>query len=876
MAQMGDKKNHGEDNIQLKYIPSDSEISAVESIRSDTSCLLSESLDSAHSFFGARNWKQYSLITEEFDPSSSQNCGPRADMISELWPYYGPRVLDQLFQRIYDENSSLNNAPSWEIFCKQNPTVKMFPEVNLFDQISSHLEPKKAYEEFSDDSVSWLQKNIRTLFDSMSHSSASVAELNLCHPEVHFVGSSFIDPMCEVLSAVMVSSRTNAQIVFLKDIAPHPLIPFDSVGLRNWIIELPGKNRLATDRATQELSNVEASSLLLLIEFVLHCDCGVLLRQHRRRVMRLLQKISAEHHILPPSLELQDIEPSKHPFGGGGYSDVFERTWNGTTVCVKRLRIYFRPEKNALEAEKAKVAKAFLKEALIWKQLKHSNILPFVGVSSTCFPNQISLVSPYMKNGDIMCYISKHSLDQAPTYDQRLRWLLGTARAIQYIHSMNLYHGDIKGANILIDEHTEARLADLGISSVVVSASETLGWGTSTAGNVKGSLRWMSPEVIMNSESSRTTARDIYAFGSTILEVVTGQYPWFNIREDAMVILNLSQGKHPDRPDGFGNDVWSIIESCWTRDPIERPSAKAVLERCRLSLSMIGRTFRPSSSLDDICASARSGKEADQTAQVLKVYLDDAESYDYAIIQRFRDTLDSTLVSATLFSAVIITFAILARRALPPDNLILTAQVRETLLLLRSATAITTTSPPGHLSEPSIYSTRDVRTTALLFISLVLSGVDVLASALAKLRLQNCTAKSCGTVKKHMLTWHCKFAGAVEWRFENFVAALPLVLCCSFGIFAIDFSLFIYSHHKPMPWDTTVNCIAVFFLSIVAMSSCALHLENSSALLNDEDGRFGLYARAVRYWAHRFIECCRIESVLAWHIYPKKSKDSKF
>jgi serine/threonine protein kinase len=73
-------------------------------------------------------------------------------------------------------------------------------------------------------------------------------------------------------------------------------------------------------------------------------------------------------------------------------------------------------------------------------------------------------------------------------------------------------------ANILLDYNGQARLADLGISSVAASASETLGWETATT-NVKGSLRWMAPEVILDSEPSRTTARDIYAFGSTILEV---------------------------------------------------------------------------------------------------------------------------------------------------------------------------------------------------------------------------------------------------------------------------------------------------------------------------------------------------------------------
>ncbi|KAH8793653.1 kinase-like domain-containing protein, partial [Flagelloscypha sp. PMI_526] len=249
------------------------------------------------------------------------------------------------------------------------------------------------------------------------------------------------------------------------------------------------------------------------------------------------------------------------------FQDVYKGSWNGTTVCIKRLRVYLNPGRGSVETHKEK---AFLKEALIWKQLKHPNILSFIGVSSTCFTNQMSLISPYMKNGDIMDYLNR-THEEPPSYAKRLGWLLGAAEGMQYIHSMNLYHGDIKGANILIDDDEKAQLADLGISSVAVSGSETLGWATATAGGVRGSLRWMSPEAILDSGPCKTTARDVYAFGSTILEVVTGRFPWANVREDTRIILNVSQGKNPDRPDGLEHDIWSIIESCWALDPVKRP-----------------------------------------------------------------------------------------------------------------------------------------------------------------------------------------------------------------------------------------------------------------------------------------------------------------
>ncbi|KAH8833421.1 kinase-like domain-containing protein [Flagelloscypha sp. PMI_526] len=509
----------------------------------------------------------------------------QANTISWLWPYHGRRSSRHTLNKIHCAALFPNTPLTWDGFVKQASLSEEPLDTSLLGQISSCLQAKYSHEDAPGiHNASWLQASVRSLFDPITPSSSFLLELNSRHPDVHFEVTSFTDSTHEILSSVMVSSGINAHVVFLKDIELNSLVPFDSSGIRNWIIELSGENFASIEETTKVLSNQEASSLLVLLEFVLHCKCGILLRKHRRKALRLLQKVAIEHHILPPTLELLGVVPAKHPFGGGGYSDVFKGSWNDETVCIKRLRIYLHPDREPIESHKDKVLQAFLKEALVWKQLKHPNILPFIGVSSACFPHQMSLISPYMKNGDIMDYLERRSWADKPTYAKRLSLLLGAARGMRYVHSMNLCHGDIKGANILINDDEEAQLADLGVSSVAASATETLGWETTSAGGFKGSLRWMSPEVILYPEPSMTTARDIYAFGSTMLEVITGKSPWSNIREDTKVILNLSLGKHPDRPDGFGNDVWNIIESCWCLDPFERPSATMVLERCESSL----------------------------------------------------------------------------------------------------------------------------------------------------------------------------------------------------------------------------------------------------------------------------------------------------
>ncbi|KAG6809621.1 hypothetical protein H0H93_015658, partial [Arthromyces matolae] len=63
-----------------------------------------------------------------------------------------------------------------------------------------------------------------------------------------------------------------------------------------------------------------------------------------------------------------------------------------------------------------------------------------------------------------------------------------------------------------------------------------------------------------------------------------------------------------------------------------------------------------------------SGQEASENARVWRVYLDEADAYDTDMISSFQTILDSLLVFASLFSAVVTTFVAQTSQVLQPDN----------------------------------------------------------------------------------------------------------------------------------------------------------------------------------------------------------------
>ena len=97
---------------------------------------------------------------------------------------------------------------------------------------------------------------------------------------------------------------------------------------------------------------------------------------------------------------------------------------------------------------------------------------------------------------------------------------------LNYLHSQNVIHGDIKAANILTDQYANIKLSDFGASKIVEGIPADL--EVSQSGRFfeqcKGSLYWMAPEILYGEPYGRRS--DIWALGCTMVEITTGKHPW--------------------------------------------------------------------------------------------------------------------------------------------------------------------------------------------------------------------------------------------------------------------------------------------------------------------------------------------------------------
>lgn len=146
----------------------------------------------------------------------------------------------------------------------------------------------------------------------------------------------------------------------------------------------------------------------------------------------------------------------------------------------------------------------------------------------------------------------------------------------------------IPQSNILVSENKEALISDFGMAKVVEDVTEQSASATLTKA---GSARWLAPEVIEGEIDFPDQACDVYSFGMTMYECLSGAMPFPTLRRDAQVIHKIIQEEvRPPRPVEGENgenannarwctdEVWNVLEHCWLRKPEERWTMEQVAE----------------------------------------------------------------------------------------------------------------------------------------------------------------------------------------------------------------------------------------------------------------------------------------------------------
>ena len=246
------------------------------------------------------------------------------------------------------------------------------------------------------------------------------------------------------------------------------------------------------------------------------------------------------------------VFPEDCLIGSGAFGEVKKAYWRKTLVSVKFLKANFEG--------KEKQVIPFIEEFNLLKQLRHPNILLYIGGNIS--GKQHFLVTEYCENGNLFEFL--HGKDAPDLEDiERLNLALEIAQGVNYLHSFKppILHRDLKSLNILLDKNYVAKIADFGWSRLRNNHMTKL----------RGTFQWMAPEVI--TKDNYTEKADVFSFGIILWEFWSKDPPYKGVKaKEVGIKVKNNANYRPKIPPEVPEEIAELMECCWDADPDKRPT----------------------------------------------------------------------------------------------------------------------------------------------------------------------------------------------------------------------------------------------------------------------------------------------------------------
>ncbi|RWR72773.1 wall-associated receptor kinase 2-like protein [Cinnamomum micranthum f. kanehirae] len=175
----------------------------------------------------------------------------------------------------------------------------------------------------------------------------------------------------------------------------------------------------------------------------------------------------------------------------------------------------------------------------------HANVARLLGIST----RERSLIYKQFSERTLRDSLHNSPSDR-PSWEERLKIALGTARGLAFAHSKGLYHGNVKSSNILLDEKCNCKLVEFGVARV---------WSKNTLLN--SSRGYVDQEYINLGTNQLIASMDVYSFGVVLVELITGQDPSskaFNGRgRTSLAMVFVSAVKEKRLEEVVDHSIWA-------------------------------------------------------------------------------------------------------------------------------------------------------------------------------------------------------------------------------------------------------------------------------------------------------------------------------
>ncbi|XP_023771591.1 U-box domain-containing protein 33 isoform X1 [Lactuca sativa] len=257
--------------------------------------------------------------------------------------------------------------------------------------------------------------------------------------------------------------------------------------------------------------------------------------------------------------------------GEGGYGSIFRVSLRHTEVAIKMLHSH------SLQGPSE-----FQQEVSVLSKLRHPNLVTLIGAC----PDAWIIIYEYLSGGSLEDRLTCKNNTPPLSWQTRIRIAAELCSVLIFLHSCGVVHGDLKPANLLLDQNLVTKLSDFGICRVL-SENELTSNNTSLCCRTdpKGTFVYMDPEFLSTGEL--TSKSDTYSFGVILLRLLTGKpalglrkevqyamnkenlksvldptagdWPFVQAQQLALLAMNCCDSVRENRPD-LASEAWRVLE----------------------------------------------------------------------------------------------------------------------------------------------------------------------------------------------------------------------------------------------------------------------------------------------------------------------------